>query len=275
MNHTQTRPHSQHSQQQPRPQQQPQQQPLATWPQIVSFLERNPFQEKTLTPYVKPSYAIEGAEGIPVKNGWTLTMVEPPTPLSCLLVLHDAEYASSTPEGRRVLLRERTTELQEKATTHLKGRAWPVRKTADGLVAVSTSEKATEWSQIGLEALAELYECQIVLFDTTAKTASFIPADPRNWSRERPVYFLRKDGRAVWDSPDGWSSAKLGAWCDEKEQEGWTLAYPVAKGTLAEMKVIAEKDSYVIPLKVTKDVYAEHLGRAQTIRLFVSWEPTT
>lgn len=246
-------------------------QDLATWPQIVSFLARNPFQETMLDPYVKPTRDICGDTAIPVKNGWTLTMVDPPTPLSCVLMLHNAEYASSTPEGRRVLLRETTTELQETAATTLKGRKWPIKRTTDGLVAACMSEKATEWSQLGLEALAELYECQIVLFDSTAKTADFLPADPRLWTAERATYFVRKDGRAVWDPPEGWTPVRLGAWVDEKEQEGWAFSFPVPKGTLAEMKTLAESKGFTIPPKCTKDTFATHLGRAQTIHHFASW----
>lgn len=263
--HQQPQQHHQHSQQ-------PQE--LATWEQVVSFLEKNPFQEKTLS-YTPPALSIEPRVQLSEKRGWVLEKVEPPTPLSCLLMCVSSEYASLTVDMRRIFLRDALTSLQEKATKHLKGRAWPAKKTYDSIVAISESEKASEWSILGLSAIAELYECQFIWFHDEKKTAQFIPENPRMWKADRPVYFLRTDARAILESPDDWTQKNLGEWIKEKEGAGWDIAWhvaPLEKLTLVELKEMAEKDGIQLPQKATKAVCAHTLAIGQTIALFNSWK---
>lgn len=249
-------------------------QELATWEQIVSFLEKNPFQEKTLA-YTPPVLSIEPPPILSERKGWVLEKVEPPTPLSCLLMCVSSEYASLTVDMRRIFLREALTGLQEKATKHLKGRAWPVKRTYDSLVAIAESEKVTEWSILGLSAIAELYECQFVWFHDEKKTLQFIPENPRMWKEDRSIYFLRTDARAILESPEGWTQKQFGEWLKEKEGAGWDIDWhvaPLEKCTLTELKEMAEKGAIQLPQKATKAVLAHTLAIGLTLSLFHSWK---
>ena len=241
------------------------------WSTVVSFLEKNPFQEKKLTPYIRAIERIEGDQPDANVSSWTLQPIEPATPLSCILFVQNSDYQNGSLEVRRGLLRDECTSLQEKAGVHLKGRAWPVRRTIEGIVAAAFEEKMSTWSYLGFAALAELHECQILFFNTQKKTITFVPQDVRNWSKDRECVFIQEDARAAWIPPQYWSNKHLGMWLQEKENSEWSIEWPLCDGTLVELKDRAAKNNMVLEGKSTKDVLSKRIGRTESVHLFSQW----
>ena len=246
-----------------------------SWNTVVSFLEKNPFQEKKLPPYIKAIESVQGDQPDIKPNTWILQSVEPATPLSCILFVQNSDYQNSSLEIRRGLLRDECTALQEKVGVHLKGRAWPVRRTIEGIVAAALEEKMSTWSYIGFAALAELHECQLIFFNTTKKTMSFVPQDVRNWSQDRDCILLQDDARAVWIPPMNWTNKQLSSWIQEKEDSEWTIDWPLCDGTLVELKERAAKIDIVLEGKCTKDVLSKRIGRTESVRMFSEWALAT
>lgn len=240
------------------------------WQSIVSFLEKNPFQEKTLTPYKPRNTAVE-PDTTPL-NEWHIQPVEPAGPLSCILYLQSIDYSNMSVAARSAMIRDTCTSLQTNAETHLRGRAWPVRKTAEGIVAAAFQPLPKDWSKLGLAAIAELSECQLIFFSLEKKELSFIPEDTRLWKSERPCYMIQHDARAVWQPPVGFTNKSLCKWLEEKEREGWSVAWPSADGTLVELKTLAEQVSIQVPPKCLKETLAKQVGRSQSIKRFAQWE---
>ena len=247
------------------------QQDLIAWDTVLSFLEKNPFQEKKLSPYIRAIDSIQGDQPNMVPNVWHLQSVEPATPLSCILFGQNSHYQNSSLEIRRGLLRDECTTLQEKIGVHLKGRAWPVRRTVEGLVASAMEEKMSTWSYLGFAALAELHECQLIFFNNNKKTITFVPQDVRNWSQYRECFFLQDDARAIWIPPTEWTNKQLSSWIQEKEDDKWIIEWPICDGTLVELKERAAKNMINLDGKPTKDILSKRIGRAESVHTFSEW----
>ncbi len=239
---------------------------VLTWPSVKSWIERNPFQTAALSPFQKRDETAHCEEELESEYGMTRTPVSPATPLSAILMAQDTMYNASSVNSRRATLRDELTDLQEKACVHLKGRAWPVRKTAEGLAAVGLEEgRASAWPSIGWRALCALRECQLVVINQEKKQIQFYPEDVRTWSSEIPVYFVEYEARCVW------SGAKsVGAWLSDREHEHWSLDWPLADGSMEELKGLAEKHHESVA-KLNKDALRKRVGRAQSVSTLAQW----
>jgi len=201
-------------------------------------------------------------------DGWSKRLITPSTPLSAILMLQDDIYNAIPTTARHSQLRDTTTELQEKATLHLKGRAWPVRRTAEGLAAVGLeTEKHSLWTPLGWRALCYLYECQFVIFNDALKTVEFYPEDVRIWSKARPVYIMDSTAHTVLIGPEGYN---LLVWICNYEKNGYLIAWPCMEGTLEEIKAAAVAVGEAT-VKITKDRLGAKVGRAQSVKALVKF----
>jgi hypothetical protein len=201
-------------------------------------------------------------------DGWNKRLITPSTPLSAVLMLQDDMYNAIPSTARYSQLREETTQLQEKATLHLKGRSWPVRRTAEGLAGVGLEEeKHSLWTALGWRALCYLRECQIIVFNESLKSIDFYPEDIRIWSKERPVYIMDATAHTVLISPENYN---ILTWICNQEKDGYTVMWPHMDGTLEEIKTAAVSvgESSV---KITKDKLGAKVGRAQAVKVLKSW----
>lgn len=240
-----------------------------TWSSVKPWLERNPFQTAALKPYVaaQESVAVH-ADAVDAK-GWGRIPVSPATPLSAILMAQDSTYAASSANSRRAFLRDELTDLQEKSMLLLKGRQWPVRKTAEGLAAAGIEEgRASAWPAQGWRALCALRECQIVVVNEDKKQIHFYPEDVRTWSSEIETLYIEYEARFIWDAPKG---ASLGLWLSEKETDGWCIEWPVAEGTMEELKASAIKLNLSLPPKCNKESLTKRVGRAESVHVFSNW----
>ena len=238
------------------------------WTHVQNWIQSNPNRSATLKPFVPTKQSVEGEMEQTDTLGWTKLPVSPSTPLSAVLLAQDLMYRSVTEGARGAILRDETTDCQEKATLHLKGRAWPVRRTAEGIAAVGMEEaKASAWTTLGWHAIAALREIQIVIMNEQTKTIEFVPEDIRSWSNETEIICIAHDARFVWTHPS--SASILHKWIAHQAFHEWTIEYPLADGTMEELKTAAAK--HEIAGKHVKDELRKLIGRAQSIKHILSW----
>ena len=241
------------------------------WTHVQKWIQTNPNRSATLKPFVPTNQSVEGEMEQTDILGWIKLPVSPSTPLSAILLAQDLMYRSVSEGTRYGLLRTETTDCQEKATLHLKGRAWPARRTAEGIAAVGMEEaKASSWTTIGWNAIAALREIQIVIMNETKQTIQFIPEDVRTWSNETEIICVAHDARFVWTHPS--SSTTLHKWISHHAFHEWTIDYPLADGTMEELKSAAVKHGIVG--KHIKDELRKKIGCAQSIQHILSWSRT-
>jgi hypothetical protein len=242
---------------------------ILEWSTIQSWIQRNPFHTTTLPPYTPANQSAKGTPELSQLNGWSKTPVVPATPLSAVLLSQDALYNATYESTRRSLLRDETTDLQEKAIVHLKGRAWPVRRTAEGLAAVGLEEgRAASWSSLGWNALATLRECQFVVLNETKQTIQFYPEDVRTWSYTLDIIFIDHECRYIWTN----SSLSVHQMIHEKvlnqESNGWTIEWPLADGSMEELRTSTET-LHLNSAGKKKETLRSLVGRGQSIHQLV------
>jgi hypothetical protein len=179
-------------------------------------------------------------------------------------------YGAFNEASRRSTLRSETTDLQEKAVIHLKGRAWPVRRTAEGISACGLEEgRASSWPAIGWKALCELRECQIIVVNEDKKEIHFFPEDIRSWRSDVNTFCVEYECRFLWTHKNMCEILKV--WLEEKEKESWSITWPLAEGSMEELKkeYASSSDSY--SGKLIKETIQKRLGRLQSLKLISSW----
>ena len=204
------------------------------------------------------------------KGGWESQSIEPATPLSCILYLTDPMYSHIPANSRPGILRETCTDLESSFTTILKGRKFPVRRTAEAIIAASTGGPST-CSALGLNALCRLYEFQFVWFDEGQKLIKFYPEEVSEWTMEKPVHFISSLANQVWIPPSAWSQASLVNWLAEKENDGWKVNYDEADGSMEELKDLCKKLNYSPATKLNKADLGKKLGRIRAIKELGKW----
>jgi hypothetical protein len=216
------------------------------------------------------------AETETLAPSWTQLAVSPSTPLSCVLyALDHNSYSSLSESGRKEAGRVACTELQTRADTALKGRAWPKAKTNEGIVEVAEKE-VSPWSPIGLAALAELYGIQMVVLNETDKKIHYIPEDICTWDPQTPIQFHAHNYRSVYRPPPGFGSASMLAWLAEKEADGWTFQSKEVKGTMEELNALAQEHHLTLPPgKLKKDALIAHISRGLAIATLNHWSQAT
>jgi len=240
---------------------------ILSWSKIHTSIAKNPFKSANISNYIPINQTARGLTEDISSDGWTKLPVVPATPLSAVLLYQDCIYNSTIDSGRRSLLRDQTTDLQEKATLLLKGRAWPVRKTAEGIAAIGLEEgRASSWPDIGWRALAALRECQLILLNEEKRTIQFYPEDIRTWSSQVETIFLEYECRFIYTCP----TIMLSTWISEKERSGWVIDWPIAEGSIIELRTASEKLNESAAGK-RKETLQKSVGRAQAIHQIASW----
>ena len=213
----------------------------------------------------------DGEDAPTTLSGLIPTPLEPPGPLSHMLWKTNAEYRAATTPVRKTILRETILTLAKRVDAELKGHRWSRKKVHEQLAAQQSADISPPQDTRDLdEALAYLYEVQIVVVDEANKKIRWVPEDPRNWSKERPVWAVTLGSRAVLHRVnEGPVSAGLSAWVSEREDDKWRIDWPVADGTLEAIKAKLTEMSVGLGNRLEKPKkadYAAALGRAEAIR---------
>jgi len=203
--------------------------------------------------------------------GWVPTPLEPPGPLAAILWKTDPEFRVASLPVRRSILRETIIRLQERVEAELRGHRWSRKKIIEQLVAQQSADASPPQNTKELnDALAFLYEIQIVFVDEANKKIIWSPEDVRTWSSDRPIWSFSVGSRAVFHKPGEESvSVALGRWVSDRETEKWRIHWPVAEGTLEAMKAKMNTLGVGMGTRIEKPKKADYaivLGRVEALR---------
>lgn len=181
-----------------------------------------------------------------------------------LMVLAGQAYVSTQ-------VRDTSFQLQEKAVASIRGNRKLTKATmADALSAMNpTVEQTKKVAMI----LYEIYEVKTVCFDSEAKTLWTVPDDLRRWSPGPAIWIDARCEHMIDWSSDSAKEVKMGEWLSDREDDGWSIAWPVAEGSFEEIKqkVIGRNVSPRVP-KPKKEDWAKTLGKCEAIEHFLQME---
>lgn len=230
----------------------------ALFPKIYDVIDKNPNKTTTLR-WREPT----ATEGFPTErwDGFFGTPLDPPGALSFLLLATDPLYEMASQSLRKQLLTETLLKLHLRAETELVGRRFPRKKIQD-LLAGQVSANAPVQSALLEEVLCELFQVQKILVNRKAKSLSFVPSDPRLWRSDREILVAEDDN--CWRFVPA-QTLILKSWLTQKEEEGWTIAWPTADGKLEDVKQSLLQKGVVSDGKQKKEDLARRLGRLQSL----------
>lgn len=264
--------------------------------ELISYSENNPNRNRTLDSIeilsVKPSQETS-LDKLGLK-GYSAFNLNPTGIMSLFACIQDpSTYSLSNRGARTQIIIELTTKLQEQ-TDELKNTALSrKRKKVYELIGASYNGTAFEdkdyldlFSGLALmrnihfvlmkSAVQENIEEGEKQYDSSLKGEIVFSSDPSTWKLDNTIWIA--DYRARWVAiPSEQNSQDLhkiiGNWLSTIEQTGWVIQWPEFDGTKTE---IVEQLS-VLPTwqvtdkKLTKDVLAARLGRANCIKVFTKW----
>jgi hypothetical protein len=203
--------------------------------------------------------------------GWIPTPLEPPGPVAAVLWKTNPEFRAGSLSVRKTILRETIIGLQERVERELRGHRWSRKKIMEQLVAQQSADASPPQNTRELnDALAFLYEIQFVFVDEANKRVSWSPEDVRVWSTTRPIWALSLGSRAIFHKTGEESVGKeLGIWISNRELENWRIQWPVADGTLEDLKGRFGKMNISSGFRIEKPKkadYASAIGRVEAIQ---------
>jgi hypothetical protein len=234
----------------------------ALFPKIYDVIEKNPSRTATLR--WRSRTATEGSSH-PSLEKWDTFFVSPltpPGPLSLCLLYREPLFELASESLRTKILTESLLTLQDRAEKELVGRRFPRKKIQDAL-AGQISAEAPKSSALVEEVLCELFSFQKISLNRRTKTVSFFPSDPRVWSSSRQILVGEQDNCWTYRPT---TTLSLSTWLTDKEEEGWSIAWPTADGKLDDLKAGLLTRGIVYDPKQKKEDLAHRLGRAQALQ---------
>jgi hypothetical protein len=264
--------------------------------ELIAYSENNPNRDR----------ALDSIEIIPVKpaqetsldklglKGYKAFTLNPTGILSLVACINDPNnYAFSPKNVRTQLIIDLATKLQEK-TDELKNTAISrKRKKIHDLIGATYNGAVLEdkdymdlYSGISFltntnfvlmkSATQETVEEGEKQYDSSLKGEVVFSSDPTNWKRDHPVWIA--DYRARWVAVPTENNASnihkiLAVWLATVEQTGWIVQWPEVDATKAELveQLSVLPTWQITDKKLTKDVLAVRLGRANCIKVFTKW----
>ncbi len=264
--------------------------------ELITYSENNPNRNRTLA-----SIEIQTASAPQETSldklglkGYSAFTLNPTGVMSLFACIQDpTTYSLSSKGARTQLIIDLTTKLQEQ-TDELKNTALArKRRKIHDLIAASYNGSPFEdkdYLDI-FSGLSLMRNCHFVLmksavqedieegekqYDSSLKGEIVFSSDPTTWKRDNPVWVA--DYRARWVAiPSEQGAADLhkilATWLSTVEQTGWVVQWPEEDGTKAEIveKLSSLPTWQVTDKKLSKEVLAARLGRANSIQVFTKW----
>jgi len=231
--------------------------------ELAKWIKINPFSKETLKEIVAGGAMIE--RQTETKFGFAIYPLDPRATLSRILFSLNPEFRAASHSVKTTILREEVVMLCEKVGG-LNGRKHPKKKILEAL----SSPVPGHWDVLD-QAMAVIYDVQLIFVNEEAKKISFAPHDLRAWSAEKEVLIMESNGAEAWE----WEQGKLGMkrageFLAEMEDLGWRIVWPEADGTLKAMEERAEEISVSAVdsngKKLKKEILGARIGRAEAIR---------
>jgi hypothetical protein len=264
--------------------------------ELISYSENNPNRNRTL----------DSIEIVSVKNtqetsldklglnGYSAFNLNPSGVMSLVACIKDPSMYSLSAKGARTqLIIESTTKLQERIDDLKNTALARKRKKIYDLIGASYNGSKLEdkdyldlFSGVALlknihfvlmkSAVQENIEEGEKQYSSSLKGEIIFSSDPSTWKQDNTIWVA--DYRARWVAIPSEANAKdlhkfIGSWVTTMEQTGWIIQWPEVDGTKGEL---VEQLS-MLPTwqetdkKLTKDLLAMRLGRANSIKVFTKW----
>lgn len=264
--------------------------------ELISYSENNPNRNRILDSIeiVSVKSTQETSLDKTGLSGYSAFNLNPSGVMSLVACIQDPSIYSLSAKGARTqLIIEATTHLQERIddlkNTYL---ARKRKKIYDLIGAAYNGSRLEDKDYLDLfSGIALLKNIHFVLmksavqdnieegekqYDSSLKGEIIFSSDPSTWKQDNPIWVA--DYRAQWVAIPSENKAKdlhkfIGSWITTMEQTGWVVQWPDVDGTKTEL---VEQLS-LLPTwqetdkKLTKDVLAVRLGRANSIKVFTKW----
>lgn len=264
--------------------------------ELISYSENNPNRNRTLDSIeivsVKPTQ--ETALDKLGLSGYSAFNLNPSGAMSLVACIQDPSTYSLCAKGARTqLIIDSTTKLQERIDDLKNTALARKRKKIYDLIGAAYNGAQLEdkdyldlFSGIALlknihfvlmkSAVQENIEEGEKQYNSSLKGEIVFSSDPSTWKRDNTIWVA--DYRARWVAIPSETSAKdlhkfIGGWITTMEQTGWVIQWPEVDGTKGELveQLSALPTWQETDKKLTKDVLAVRLGRANSIKTFTKW----
>ena len=233
--------------------------------EFLKSINKNPFGKSCVPAFTKEKlrFVLKGDQW-----GSKRIPLVPARLITAWLMLEDPLMQIAGEGYRAGEVRTKSFELQAEAVANLRGnRKLTKAKMGDALSALQPTEDQTKVIAMILLATKQV---QTVCFDEEKKTVWTMPEDLRAWSVGRKtIWVTAPHCDTVLEWPAG-EQPSLGRWISDREDEGWKIDWPIAEGSMEEMKKLV-MDRGIQPkpaefgAKVKKDDWARTLGRCQAV----------
>jgi hypothetical protein len=264
--------------------------------ELISYSKNNPNRTRTLDSIEIQSSKLSQETTLDKLGlkGYTAFNLNPTGIMSLFACIQDPSTYSLSNKGTRTqTIIELTTKLQEHCDELKNTSLARKRKKVYELIGASYNGSAFEDKdyQDLFTGLALLKNIHFVLmksavqenieegekqYDSSLKGEVIFSSDPSKWKQDNPIWVA--DFRSRWVAIPSEQNAQdlhkfIGTWLSTIEQSGWVIHWPEVEGTKTE--IVEQLSS--LPTwnpndkKLTKDVLATRLGRANCIKTFTKW----
>lgn len=230
---------------------------------LKELIRNNPFTEETLQEIRTNTTIIERQTEI--KFGFAIYPLSPKATLSRILFSLNNEFRSASITVKTSILREEVVKVAEKVQ-ELNGRKHPKKKILEAL----SSPVPGQWDVLD-QALAFIYNVQLVFVNEVAKKISFAPSDLRSWTNEKQILLMESNGAEAWEWEEGTiTPSKVLEFLEKMGDNDWKITWPEAEGTIKAMEEKLESFSLNAVdsngKKLKKEIMAQRLGKAEAIK---------
>jgi len=232
--------------------------------EFLKAVESNPFGKSCVPEFTKGGLRFVSKEGL---WGCDRRVVSPARLITAWLMEENPLMLVAGEGYRSEEVRNRSFEVQAEAVSSLRGnRKLTKAKMGDALSSLKPTEDQTKVIAAILLATKQI---QTVCFDEAGKKVWTMPEDLRAWSKGYKTLWVNSFCDTMLDVREK-GSMSLGAWLSDREEEGWKIEWPIADGTMEEMKkMVNERGIMPKPAefgaKVKKEDWARTLGRCQAV----------
>jgi hypothetical protein len=253
---------------------------------LISIIEKNKNKDLSIDPIrIKLISDTNEFEPLPAvgPGGVGVVPLDPPGPVSLYLWHTNCEYRAGSFLTRKAILRETIIKLHELFESELKGRQWNRKKAIEQLEeqdssAVSPNQHTPELSK----GICYVFGFQYAQVDEIHKKISWYPSDIRTWTKEKPIYLVSLGCRSIYVK-DNKEEARsyFSKWLSDLSKNlflpalsgtesqidlGYKCEWPLAEGTLVELKSQLNTYQLSVPAKAKKEMYQIVIGKAQALK---------
>ena len=233
---------------------------------LLQVIQANKFSKECVSRFTKESEDMNRMDPKEFLWGTGIRIMSPARLVTAWLTTVDPLMLVAGQGYRSTEVRDKTFELQKEALSHLRGnRKLTKAKMGDAL---SSIKPTTDQTKVIAAILLALKQVQTVCVDLDTKTYWTMPEDIRAWSSSYTTLWVDSRCEQMLDCSEG--QLRLGKWLSDRDDEGWTVEWPIAEGSYEDIKARAGERG-VTPrtlqpgVKAKKEDWARALGKAEAI----------